>query len=444
MKLLFSILLTVVILFAVGAKAAPIIRDTELETSIRTLANPIFKAAGLKSEDVRIYIVNNNEINAYVTGGKNIFIHTGLLSLAKDPNMLVGVIAHETGHIYGGHLLKGEEEAKNSVVKATFGYMLGLAAAAAGSPQAGAAIASGTQQVVTRQVLKNSRNNENAADHSALNFLDKSGVSSKGILDMMEVLYGKEVTMYGEINPYTQTHPLSRERIDHVRAHYNGSPIAAKLLNPDVTAIYTRAIIKLDAFLQAPDKTLKKFPVSDTSVNARYARAIAYYRVPKLAQALTEIDALIKEFPSDPYFIELKAQILFENGKVADSVAAYQRAKDLLPGSSLFKIQLATAQVATEDEALLKNAVSNLEQAIRVEKLNSFAWHQLGIAYGRMGKLDMSNLALAEEAMIIGDKDEAKRFIKIARQSATPGSPTDLRLKDMESNINDGKKSKKD
>lgn len=430
------------ILLAGQASAEPIIRDTELENSIRTIANPIFKAAGLRSEDVQIFIVRNDQLNAYVSGGKNIFIHTGLLSLSKDPNLLLGVIAHETGHIYGGHLLKGEEENKNSVAKATVGYMLGLAAAAAGSPQAGAAIVSGTQQVVQRQVLKNSRSNENAADNSALIFLDKAGLSSKGLLDMMEVLYGKEITMYTDINPYMQTHPLSRERVDHIRTHYNASSLKENLLGAEITKNYARAITKLDAFIDAPEKTFKKYPESDTSVNAAYARAIAYYKIPNLPKALAEIDNLINQFPKDPYFIELKGQILFENGKVPESITYYQKSEDLLKGTSLLKVQLATAQIASENDAYLNSAVANLEQALRVEKRNSFAWHQLGIAYGRLDRLDMSNLALAEEATLVGDKEEARRFINLAKQYVKPGSPADLRLKDLENMDNDKKKNK--
>lgn len=422
------------------AEAAPIIRDTELESAIRILANPVFKAAGLRPESVNIYIIRNDQLNAFVSGGKNIFIHTGLLSLSKDPNLLLGVLAHETGHISGGHLLRGEEENKRSMAKATFGYMLGLAAAAAGSPQAGAAIASGTQQVVERQVLKNSRSNENAADNSALAFLDKAGVSSKGLLDMMEVLYGKEIAMYNDINPYTLTHPLSRERVDHVRAHYTASPLKANILGSDVAAIYARAITKLDAFLGDPEKTLRKYPKSDTGINAQYARAIAYYRIPDIAKALAEIDSLIQKFPNDPYFVELKGQILFENGKIVESINYYQKSRDLLKNSALLKIQLATAQVASENEQYLLAAVDNFEQALRVEKYNAFAWHQLGIAYGRLDRLDMSNLALAEEAIIVGDKEEARKFIRIARQHAKSGSPADLRLKDLESSNTDKKK----
>lgn len=441
MKLLFRITL-IVLLLASYAKAEPIIRDTELEVSIRLIANPIFKAAGFRPEEIQIYIINNPEINAYVSGGKNIFLHTGLLSIARDPNMLMGVIAHETGHIYGSHLFKGAEENKNSIVKSTFGYMLGLAAAAAGSPQAGAAIVSGTQQVVQRQILKHSRSNEDAADNSALNFLDKAGFSSQGMLDVLEVLYGKEVSMYNDLNPYTLTHPLSRERIDHTRAHLVKSPLAKKMLDDNISKIYLRSIIKLDAFLESSGKTLKKYPLSDASTDARYARSIAYYKIPDLPKALGEIDALITQFPKDPYFVELKGQMLFENGKIAESIIYYQKSKSLLENSALFKIQLANAQIASENPTYLKPAINNLEQALHTEKHNSFAWHQLGVAYGRLDKLDMSNLSLAEEAIIIGDRESAKRFIRAAKQTASTNSPSYLRIKDIENAIESDKKDK--
>lgn len=431
MKLFFSIFLTI-FLFASNAKSAPIIRDAELEIAIRLVANPIFKTVGYKPEDIQIYIVNSDQINAYVSGGKNIFIYTGLLSIAKDPNMLAGVIAHETGHIVGGHLLKGEEEARTSMVKSTVGYMLGLAAAAAGSPQAGAAIASGTQQVVERQALKYSRGHEEAADQSGLNSLDKAGLSAKGMLEMMEVLYGKEVAMYSNINPYMLTHPLSRERVDHIRAHLLKSPFANNMLSQDITNRYIRAIVKLDAFLKPTAKTLKKYPITDKSVNARYARAIAYYKIPDLTHAIAEIDSLIKQFPSDPFFIELKGQILFENGKLREAITYYDKSEALLSGSALFKIQLATVQISSEDSSYLKSAIANLEQALRIEKNNTFAWHQLGVAYGKQGQLDMSNIALAEEALLMGDKETAKKFIGLSKKYIKPGSPAELRLKDIE------------
>jgi predicted Zn-dependent protease len=436
MKSLF-IILFILLTFASNANAASIIRDTEIEVTIRLIANPILKAAGLNPKDVNIYIVNDKNINAYVSGGSNIFIHTGLLSLSKDPNMLVGVIAHETGHIVGRHLFKGAERAKYSAVKSTVGYMLGLAAAAAGAPQAGAAIVSGAQQVVQRQALKHTRSQEEAADQSALNFLDKEKISSKGLVELLEVLYGKEVAMYNDINPYTLTHPLSRERIDHVRSHYVKSQFSENILNGNIAVIYARAITKLDAFLEPTKKTLKQFPTSDTSINGRYARAIGYYKIPDLEKSLKEIDSLIKEFPQDPFFIELKGQILFENGKINEAIIYYTKAKELLPNASLFQIELATAQIATEDKSHLKSAITNLEQALNTEKHNSFTWHQLGIAYGRLGILDMSNLALAEEAMLIGDEELSKQFIKTARKYTKDGSIADLRLKDLENAIKD-------
>jgi Zn-dependent protease with chaperone function len=441
MKSLFSFL-CIILLFAGHAIAEPIIRDTELEVNIRMIANPIFKAAGYKPEDIQIYIVNNPEINAYVSGGRNMFIHTGLLTVARDPNMLMGVIAHETGHIYGGHLFKGEQEAKNNVVKATAGYMLGLAAAVAGSPQGAAAIISGTQQVVSRQSLQHSRGNEDAADNSGLIFLDKAGYSSKGMLDVLQVLYGKEVIMYGEINPYTLTHPLSRERIDHVRAHLEKSSLSEKSLPPYIAVSYVRSIIKLDAFLEPTEVTLNKYPAIDKSVNARYARAIAYYKIPDLQKSISEIDSLIKQFPKDAFFIELKGQILFENGRVVEAINCYEKSNALLQNAALLKIQLATAQIASENETYLKPAVANLEQALHNEKYNNFAWSQLGVAYGRLGELDMSNLALAQAAELNGDKEGAKRFIRIARQTASPGSSVDLRLKDLENAIADNKENK--
>jgi predicted Zn-dependent protease len=430
MKLFFRCLIFI-LLFATQAQAVSIIRDAEIENLLRDISTPIFQAANLNPNSIKIYIVNDPDINAYVSGGSNIFVNTGLLGISENPNIITGVIAHETGHIAGGHLIRSSEENQSTTIKTTLGYMVGLAAAAAGSPQAGMAIVSGAGQVAQRQMLKYTRTHEESADQAALTYLDKTGQSARGLLELLEVLYSKETALYNNVNPYTLTHPLSKERISHVKNHIQTSKYSNIPVPPEKLESFSRGITKLNAFLEPSDKTLRKFPDSDKSINAHYARAIAYYKIPNMDKSLVEIDSLIAMQPKNPFFNELKGQILFENGKIMESIPYYSKSVDLLPNSPLLKIILATAQISSEDESMRVKAIKQIEKAMIKEKDNAFAWHQLAIAYGRGEDLGMSNLALAEEASLVGNKKSVRQFLDAAKPYIKAGSPAELRMKDM-------------
>lgn len=437
MKLFFRVLILLMFLTP-QAYGASIIRDSEIEDVLQSISRPIFKAADLTPENIRVYIVNDPQINAFVSGGQNIFLNTGLIRQSDSPEMLIGVIAHETGHISGGHLLLNTDEIKGATIKSTLGYILGIAAAAAGSPGAGQAIAAGGIHVAQRQYLKHTRTQEEAADQAALTYLDKIGYSAEGLRQLLTVLYNKQSVLVGELNPYTLTHPLHRERISHIENHLKNSPYANRKIPVRTLEQFARAIAKLDAFLDTPEQTLQRFPPENTQTNARYARAIAYYKIPDLAKSLNEIDTLIRQSPEDPYFNELKGQILFENGRVVESIVFYEKARYLLPDDALLKIQLATAQIASQQEDMRESAINNLQQALHQDKDNLFAWRQLAIAYGRGGQLGMSNLALAEEALRLGNKEDVKKFVKLAREHVKTGSPADLRLNDISASIENG------
>lgn len=440
----FTYLLGVVILSfpPISSNAASIIRDTEVEASIRLVIDPILVAAGLSPQGVQVYIVNDPEINAYVSGGQNIFINTGLLRLSDTPSMLMGVVAHESGHIAGGHLIRGQNDYKATVLKSTVGFLLGLAASAAGSADAGQAIIAGSSHIANRELLKHTRTQEESADQAALSYLDKVGYSAQGLLDLLQILYNKENTLYDKRNPYTLTHPLSRERMDYVRSHLKDNhrthPISATIAVP-----FKLSITKLNAFLDDPKKTLNQYPSSDRSTIARYARSIAYYRIPQLTNALAEIDSLIQEFPSNPYFLELKGQILLENGHVQEAIIYYEQAKTLLPQAPLIRIELAGAYLATEDNKKALAAVDNLELALPKERENSFIWRQLAIAYGRSNQLGMSNLALAEEALLTNNIPDAEQFVRRADEYITANSPAALRRQDLLKAIERAKKEPK-
>lgn len=414
-----------------GAFAAPIIRDEEIESVIRQLAVPVFKQARLNAKNIRIILINDADINAYVSGGMNIFINTGLLELSETPDTLLGVIAHETGHIAGGHLARQGEEIQRAQRQLALGYILGIATAVGGSPDAGQAIALGSSHVTERQMLSFSRKQEESADQFALSVMDKLQYSPQGLVSLLEELNNNESLQLGKANPYALTHPLSRERISHIRDHLEHSSIHYTPFPGTLAANYHAAIVKLKAYLDPPHKTLGAYPESDTSAVARMARAVAYSRIPNYPKSLANVDSLIATHPNNPYYHELRGQILYEGGRISDALPSYQKALDLKPGSDLLRIQVAITQIATQDDHFLPNAIKSLNHIVQREPENALAWRQLATAYGRQKAMGMSYLALAEEAAILGQRDETKKFADLAIANLPKGSPAALRAKDI-------------
>ncbi len=427
-----------------SAQSLSTIRDDEIERYLQNIAKPVFKAAGLNADHIRIIIINDPMLNAFVAGGQNIFINTGLLLESDNPEMLIGVVAHESGHITGGHLIQKASRMESAGIESALGYILGIASIAAGAPpEAGIAIAQGGQHIAQRGYLKHSRTQEEAADQAALGYMRQVGASPDGLIQLLEKFHTEHTFYYNDISPYIMTHPLSSDRIEHLRNasrewQANEENIAENhIWLDDLHKRHSRVTAKLSAFLKEPKDILKKLKHADENIATRYARAIAYYRIPDMDSALREIDSLIDNFPDDPYFHELKGQMLFENGRIDESIASYRRAVELLPDAPLPTLQLAVAQIATEREELYADAAGILEQVLVKEPKNVIAWRQLGIAYGRMGKLGKSYLALAEEASLLKNNDDAEKYIELARKHLPEGTPAALKAKDILDSLED-------
>jgi predicted Zn-dependent protease len=409
-----------------------LIRDAEIETIIRTYATPIFEAAGLAPSDIKINLVNDSRLNAFVANGLNLFINTGLIQKTTHPNQLIGVIAHETGHIAGGHLVRLRDEMENMGFQALIGAALGAAAAAAsGDGGAGAAIALGSQEMARRNFLQYSRSQESSADHAALRFLDQAGISSKGLAEFLETLGDQELLSSTRQDPYLRTHPITQDRIEAARQHAAHSPNTNNPEPADLLEMHRRMIAKLDGFLLPSQTVLARYKPEDRSISARYARAIAFYRQPDLTQALPLIDGLLAESPNNPYFHELRGQMLFENGKVAEALPSYERAVRLLPSSGLLRQELGRASIETGDPGRIKEAIIQLGEAARIEPRNSGTWHLLGIAYGKDGQMGMASLALAESALLRGHRNEAMAQAERAKRGLQQGTASWLRAEDI-------------
>lgn len=431
-----AIFLALAVLFVgVGgreAAAANLIRDAEIENTIRAYATPLFEAAGLPPEDIRIYIVNDNEINAFVAGGMNLFINTGLLIKTKDASELIGVIAHETGHIADGHLARFANQSKTASREALIATVLGAATAlATGRGDAGAAVSAMGQSYAVGSLMAFSRSVENAADTAALKFLDRTHQSAKGFLDFMRTLEGQEFLTASNQSPYVRTHPLTENRIRHIQEHVKESPYSNVPESAKFEKMHRRMVAKLIGFLKPLATVLRDYPKSNDSASARYARAIAYYRVSELDKALPLINGLIRQEPQNPYFRELKGQMLFENGRVAEALPHYEESVRLAPEEPLLRIELAHTQIEAGGTGRIKDAIKNLLFATNAEPDDAFGWDLLAVAYGRNGQLGLSALSQAEASMARGQKKDALFHIRRAEKLLDKSSPAWVRLQDL-------------
>jgi predicted Zn-dependent protease len=404
------------------------IRDTEIENDIRTLASPIWRVAGLDPKNVGIYLIQDSQLNSFVAGGQAIFINTGLILRAEAPNQLIGVIAHETGHITGGHIVSSKEAMRNASIEQIIAMVVGAAAAVAG--KSGAPLL-GAQGVGERSFMRFSIAQEATADHAALNFLDRACQSARGLMKFFEILQTSEILSGDRQDPWVRTHPLTQQRLQYLRDHVAQARCSNAPDPPGSTELLRLIKVKLRAFLDPPSTTLAAFPSSDTSVLARYARAIAYYRMPNLDKALPAIDGLIRDFPNDPYYRELRGQMLFENGRIREAIRPYEDAVRLAPSAALLRISLSQVYIESGDPVLNKRAIAYLNDASREEGRESQVWHFLAVAYGRDNQMGMAALSLAEQALANGKKKDATQQASRAKQLLPRNTAAFARAEDI-------------
>ncbi|MFO1070067.1 MAG: M48 family metalloprotease [Geminicoccaceae bacterium] len=421
---------TAVLAASARAEAATLIRDAEIEETVHQITDPVFEAAGLDVEAIDVYLLRDPVLNAFVSGGQNLFINTGLIQRTTDPAQLRGVVAHETGHIAGGHLARAVGARETAMVQTLLGAALGLAAALAGAPQLGTAIIAGGATVGQRGLLAFSRTQEQAADQAAVTYLGRIGESPEGLKEFFDTLERQNLRISGTGgNVYLRTHPLTQDRILFMEDQVERSPYRGKPLPPELIEAHKRMVAKLDGFMLEPAQAERLHP-SD-SVADRYARAIALYRTPDLPAALKAIDELIALEPQNPWFYELKGQMLFENGKLAEAVGPYRDALRYRPSSALLRLGLARALMEQTNPAGVEEAASLLAEAARLEPRNPTMWRFLGIAEGKLGREGASAMALAEGAILAGNKTDAQLYVRRAQQFVTADDPDWIRLQDQ-------------
>ena len=405
-----------------------LIRDAEIEATLRQISNPILDAAGITPDSVDLYIVRDKRLNAFVAGGQNLFLNTGLLQRTEHAGQLAGVIAHEVGHIAGGHLSRVGTAQSRATAEVILATVLGAAAAVAGNPVLGTAIITGGHTLAQGEFLSFSRSQEQQADQAAISYLGRINLSSKGLAEFFHILDEQNLLTTTRDNPYLRSHPLTRDRIRSVEAKVEHQQRDLPDFPESWDLGHQRMVVKLKAFLDDPRQTLNAFQ-GDTLTD-RYARAIANYRLPDLEAAVADIDGLIEDYPEDPYFHELKGQMLFEHGRIDAAIEPYREANRLKPGA-LLRIGLARALIESGDAEAGLEAIEHLEAAVGREPTNAGAWRLLGIAQGRAGEEGEASLSLAEWALLTGKHEDAKLHARRAEGRIGPNDPGWYQLQDI-------------
>ncbi|WP_267397652.1 MULTISPECIES: M48 family metalloprotease [unclassified Sphingomonas] len=421
-----------ILLLAQPAAAQSILRDAETEAMFADMSAPLFKAAGLSPRDAKVVLINDDSINAFVAGGQIVYVHSGLLQAADNANQVQGVIAHEIGHIADGHVVLADAGIRPALGITILSMVLGIAAMAAGSGDAGAGIMAAGQQAGMSKYLAFSRTQESSADAAGARFLNSAGISGKGMLTFFKKLQQEEYR-YGveNIDPFMQTHPLSGERIAHLSADLQASPAFNKAPDAALEERFRRVKAKLEGYVQPAARTLKDFPDTDNSVYAHYARAYAYHKAGYPDKADAEAAALIKARPDDPYFQEIQGQILLEAGKPAEAIAPLRAATEGSNNNSLIATTFGHALIATENKVNYAEALRVLKLAVGRDDDNPFAWYQLGTAYELTGDTARAALATAEQASMRGDLRTAAQSAAYALGNIPQNTPDWIRAQDI-------------
>ena len=417
---------------AVAADEGPsILRDAETEALFRDIAAPLVEAANLDNKSVRVVLIRDDEINAFVAGSQNVYVNSGLLTSSDNVNQLQAVIAHELGHVAGGHAIRMGEGAKEATGISLATMVLGAIAIAAGAPEAGMGILAMGQRAALGQFLAFTRAQETSADLAGVKYLSAAGISGKGSLEFFKKLQNQEyrLAIYST-DSYERTHPLSSERISILENLYKKDPAWDRPSDPQLEARYQRVKAKLLGFVNSK-QAINKYPESDQTVPAHYARAYAYHLGAYPEKALSEAEALLKTNPHDPYFLELKGQILLESGRPAEAIVPLREATERSGREPLIASMLGHALISTEDKKNYAEAKTILKTAVAVDNENPFAWYQLGMIYGQEGDMPRAALATAERNNLEGKPKLALASAEMAMRGIPAGSPDYLRAQDI-------------
>ncbi|MEM1288228.1 MAG: M48 family metalloprotease [Pseudomonadota bacterium] len=421
-----------------SAQRISVLRDAEAEALISGYTRPILRAAGLGGNAAQVVIVNDRDFNAFVADGRRIFINVGAILQADTPNEVIGVLAHETGHLAGAHLSRLRQQISRSQIISAATMLAGAAAMAAaaasgerGAAVAGQGIALGGAEVARRTLLAYQREEELAADRAALNYLNATGQSGEGMLRVFQRFADQTMFTGRFVDPYVRSHPMARDRISQIERLVQRSPHFGRRDPPEIQLRHDLVLARLTALIDGPRTVARRYPSSDTSLPARYARAIVEGNTGSPRRAVQAFDQLIREMPSHPFFWEQRGTVLFESGNPREAAQSWARALELAPNSAMLRVFYGAALVETQDAGLLDSAIGQLERGLRDDPGLAFGFRFLGQAYARQGNTAMAQLSSGFEAFARGDIEGAKGFARRAQQGLARGSTGWLRAEDI-------------
>jgi predicted Zn-dependent protease len=416
------------------------LRDAETEQLLREYTRPILRAAGLEKQNIQVVIINDPVFNAFVADGRRIFVNFGAIMQSQTPNQLIGVLAHETGHLAGGHLAKMREQIAHAQTSLIIAMLLGAGAVVAGArsnssngslANVGVAAIAAPQELIQNSLLAYQRSQEENADRAGVKFLTATGQSAKGMYDTFKRFSDESLFAAHNADPYMQSHPMPVERVAALEEIARSSPYWDKKDDPELQARHDMVRAKISAFLERQDTVYRRYPLSDTSLPGRYAHAIATYRHGDLQNALTQIDALLQKQPANPYFYELRGQALLEGGKPADAIAPLRKAVQLSGNNALIEMLLGQALVATDNPANSAEAIQILKAAVVRETEAPLGYQQLAMAYARKGDYAEADLVSAQAAYLRGDNKTARDLASRAKTRFAIGTPGWVKADDI-------------
>ncbi|HET9428206.1 MAG TPA: M48 family metalloprotease [Allosphingosinicella sp.] len=414
------------------ASAQSILRDAETELLLRDISRPLIEAAGLRPDDVQVILIQDNSINAFVAGGQIVYLHSALVTEADNANEVQGVIAHELGHVTGGHMIRLHEGIEQAGHISILSLLLGAAAMAAGAGEAGMGIMAMGQQAAMGRFLAFSRVQENSADQAGASYLARAGISGRGSLAFFRRLQNLEFRLnIPQDNGYARTHPLHQERISRLESTYSADPAWDRATDPLLEERFQRVKAKLTGYVQDTRQVFNRYPDSDRSIPGRYARAYAFHRAAHPDRALAEANSLVADRPADPFFLELKGQILLESGRPREALESLREAVRIAPDQPLISALLGHALISTEEPENFEEAKRVLRIAVQRDNNNPFAWYQLGIVYDREGDPARAALATAERYNLQGEPALALPNAEQAMMGIPVGTPDWLRAQDI-------------
>jgi predicted Zn-dependent protease len=420
-------------------KGPPVLRDTEAEQLLRDYTRPVLRAAGLEKQNIQIVIINDSSFNAFVADGHRIFVNYGAMLQSETPNQIIGVLAHETGHLAGGHLAKLREQLAQAQTQMIIAMLLGAGAVVAGArgggnnglASAGAAAVAGPQEMIRRSLLSYQRQQEENADRAGVKFLTMTQQSPKGMYETFKRFTNESLFAARGADPYLQSHPMPAERVAALEGIARASPYWDKKDDPALQLRHDMIRAKISAFMERPDTVYRRYPLSNDSLPARYARAIATYLHGDLHSALTQIDALLQAQPNNAYFYELRGQALLEGGRPAEAIAPLRKAVQLSNSAPLIEMLLGQALVATENKAYTDEAITILRAAVARETEAPLGYAQLAMAYGGKGDYAEADLASAQAAFLRGDNKTARELASRAKTRFAVGTPGWVKADDI-------------